>query len=295
MPKSPRGWCSGFGTSTTVARGSRQRREVEVGIHVGVREHERPGPEQRQRLHDSTGRLERRLAFLAVFDRDSERAAVAERGESGAPRYDRLITILRTPLAASRATCRSINGTPPISSNGFGFSAVSAPIRSPRPAARSIAFIDRVRMCRAQPRSNARFTCNARCKPLKGCMIYAIVTAFTPATLVPLTRRRSSTRAFGSGLLASRQAFAQDLCAPYRAAGRRSAAEPGPARHRRARPSTRSRSTRGIRLGNDAKAEFSEQVNDSPSATTRSRPSAPTSIERQRRSHRPRDVHQRPT
>ena len=55
-----------------------QRAVVEVGEHVGVHEQERRRAEQRQRVHDAAGRLERRLAFLAVGDRRTEPPAIAE-------------------------------------------------------------------------------------------------------------------------------------------------------------------------------------------------------------------------
>src|SRR5512138_650090 len=59
------------------------------------------------------------------------------------PRCDTLITASRQPLAARRSRCQAISGLPATSTSGFGTRSVSGRSRSPRPAARSIAFIAR--------------------------------------------------------------------------------------------------------------------------------------------------------
>src|SRR5688572_12491728 len=56
------------------------------------------------------------------------------------PRCDTLMTASRNPAAASRSRCQPMSGLPPASTSAFGIVSVSGRSRSPRPAARSIAF-----------------------------------------------------------------------------------------------------------------------------------------------------------
>ncbi len=51
------------------------------------------------------------------------------------------MTISRKPAAARRSRCQTISGLPPATSSGLGVWSVSGRMRSPRPAARIIAFI----------------------------------------------------------------------------------------------------------------------------------------------------------
>src|SRR5574343_1924415 len=57
------------------------------------------------------------------------------------PRWAWLITTSRKPAAASRSRCQTISGLPPATSSGLGVWSVSGRMRSPRPAARIMAFI----------------------------------------------------------------------------------------------------------------------------------------------------------
>src|SRR5690606_37339982 len=57
------------------------------------------------------------------------------------PSQPRLMTTVATPAAASRARCRSSRLVPPTSSRAFGTVSVSGRMRSPRPAASTMAIV----------------------------------------------------------------------------------------------------------------------------------------------------------
>src|SRR5579864_5190220 len=52
--------------------------------------------------------------------------------------------MVRKPACASRSICHTISALPPASRRGFGRESVSGRIRSPRPAAKIIAFVREV-------------------------------------------------------------------------------------------------------------------------------------------------------
>src|SRR6185295_12155923 len=130
--------------------------------------------------HDAPGGLERRLAFVAVSNRDSEAAAVAE------------------VVANLRAAVRKID-------DDLGHAARSEPrdvMLDQRPAADREQWLRLRRGERAhalaapgcedhrfhRQSDNARrqssvITCNSPSKPLKQCSVYAIVTVSTQAAL----------------------------------------------------------------------------------------------------------------
>ena len=96
--------------------------------------------DQRQRLGDAARRFER-FMFRPNNPTDAPARTVAERlfDLRAEPRViddDRL-----DARAASRSICHTISGLPPTSSSGLGHVSVNGRMRSPRPAAKIIAFL----------------------------------------------------------------------------------------------------------------------------------------------------------
>ena len=127
-----RGWKCGFGTSQSRAEPAARRRrrrapagvEAEVGrVDVGRDDPERVA-EQRQRLGDAAGGLER-AAVVAPFHRVARSARPKREPSPSAATICSssqavLTTTSRTPPAASASRCHSISGLPCTSSSGFG-------------------------------------------------------------------------------------------------------------------------------------------------------------------------------
>jgi len=73
-------------------------------------------------------------------DVQPELQPIAQRTAQLRTAHETLMTASRTPARASASRCQAISGLPRTSSRVFGMSSVSGRNRSPRPAARTIAF-----------------------------------------------------------------------------------------------------------------------------------------------------------